>query len=661
MINLCFFKLSFLNISRLHKKVISIFIDVLLLSCAFWGAFWVRLDNATPISSTLHWQVMLLLLSISIVFFIRLGLYRAVLRFVGFKVLWTVVLGALFSTATLLFLTFFFGAFLPRTVLIIYFSFTVLLVGGIRLFFKILVNNRSQQRIPVLIYGAGASGRQLQLALNQGQEFIPVAFIDDDPALQKMVIQGVSVHSPDDIFDLVDRCHAKKILLAMPSVSRTVRQQVIKRLDHLPCEVLSIPGMADLVSGVAHIDELKEVTIEDLLGRDPVDPIPELINANISGRRVMVTGAGGSIGSELCRQIVRCKPSKLVLFELSEYGLYAIDRELREICRQHGLDVKIVPLLGSVQRQHRLQAVMSTFQIQTVYHAAAYKHVPLVEYNVVEGVRNNVFGTLYCAQAAIRAKVETFVLISTDKAVRPTNTMGTTKRLAEMVLQSLAAEQKETRFCMVRFGNVLGSSGSVVPVFRKQIHDGGPITVTHPSIIRYFMTIPEASQLVIQAGAMGQGGDVFVLDMGEPVKIFDLARRMIRLSGLTLRDDDHPEGDIAIKITGLRPGEKLFEELLIGEQVLGTAHPRIMKATEMMLPWIQLRRMLVDLDNACHSFDHEAIRRLLLSMPAGFNPTDGICDLVWKAKGGSQNVYDSAISDNGKIHFLNSETTASHH
>jgi len=391
-----------------------------------------------------------------------------------------------------------------------------------------------------------------------------------------------------------------------------------------------------------------------LLGRDAVAPIPELINANISGKRVMVTGAGGSIGSELCRQIIRCKPAKLVLFELSEYGLYAIDKELQEISQQEGLQVEIEPLLGSVQRQHRLQAVMSTFQIQTVYHAAAYKHVPLVEYNVVEGVRNNVFGTLYCAQAAIRAKVETFVLISTDKAVRPTNTMGTTKRLAELVLQSLAAEQSQTRFCMVRFGNVLGSSGSVVPLFRKQIRDGGPLTLTHPDIIRYFMTIPEASQLVIQAGAMGLGGDVFVLDMGEPVKIIDLAHRMIRLSGLKLKSDKFPAGDIEVKITGLRPGEKLFEELLIGEQVEGTAHPRIMKASELMIPWAQLRSFLAALDDACFRFDHEQIRHLLLSMPTGFNPTDEICDLVWKAKMMLHNDPHLVVVD--EIDFLDSET-----
>ncbi|BBR38838.1 PII uridylyl-transferase [Aeromonas veronii] len=645
----------FLGIPRLYKRVISVFADVILLSAAYWAAYWVRLEAQLPFASSIHWQVLALLLPMTIVVFMRLGLYRAVLRYVGFKVLWTVSIGAFFSAVSLVMLAFFMDAVLPRTVSVIYFTFVVLLIGGVRLFFRAMVHRCKQQRDPVLIYGAGSSGRQLQLALNQGQEYFPVAFVDDNPALVKMVINGINVYSPDFIAELIERFGITKILLAMPSASRGRRQAVLQQLEQYPCEVLSIPGMADLVGGKAHIDELKEVSIEDLLGRDPVDPIPDLINANITGKRVMVTGAGGSIGSELCRQIVRGKPSMIVLFELSEYGLYAIDKELNELCKCEGLQVEIVPLLGSVQRQNRLQIVMNSFKIQTVYHAAAYKHVPMVEYNVVEGVRNNVFGSLYCAQAAIRAGVETFVLISTDKAVRPTNTMGTTKRLAELVLQALAAEQSTTRFCMVRFGNVLGSSGSVVPVFRKQIRCGGPLTVTHPDIIRYFMTIPEASQLVIQAGAMGLGGDVFVLDMGEPVKIIDLAHRMIRLSGLTLRDKGNPNGDIEIKITGLRPGEKLFEELLIGEQVLGTAHPRIMKATEAMLPWVALRSMLVELDNACHNFDHEAIRRLLLSMPAGFNPTDEICDLVWKTQASMLAEVNSSITAYNEIHFFNSE------
>lgn len=622
----------FLGLSRTVKRAVSVMVDVLLISIAFWGGYWVRLDMAMPIKSLLHWELLAILIPITILVFVKLGLYRSVLRYLGFKVLWTVSLGIFVSSMSLVLFSFFLAVSLPRTVPVIYFSFAVLLVGGVRLFFRALINVTKGERVPVLIFGAGSSGRQLQLALNQGQEFFPVAFIDDAINLRKALIQGINVYGPDMIGELIEQFQVKKILLAIPSASRAIRQAVIQRLELYPCEVLSIPGMADLVAGKSQISELNEVSIDDLLGRDQVDPIPELLNANITDKHVMVTGAGGSIGSELCRQIVRCKPKRLVLFELSEYGLYSIDKELNEICRLENLKVDIVPLLGSVQRQNRLKAVMSSFKIHTVYHAAAYKHVPLVEFNVVEGVRNNVFGTLYCAQAAIESNVETFVLISTDKAVRPTNTMGATKRLAELVLQALAVKQSKTRFCMVRFGNVLGSSGSVVPLFRKQIRHGGPLTLTHPEIIRYFMTIPEASQLVIQAGAMGSGGDVFVLDMGQPVKIIDLARRMVRLSGLEVRDEKNPAGDIEIKITGLRPGEKLFEELLIGDAVSGTVHPRIMTAKEVMLPWDDLRHLLVELDVACHEFNHERIRQILLSAPVAFTPTDGICDLVWQVK-----------------------------
>jgi FlaA1/EpsC-like NDP-sugar epimerase len=390
--------------------------------------------------------------------------------------------------------------------------------------------------------------------------------------------------------------------------------------------------MADLVNGTKLYTDIKEVEIDDLLGRDAVNPREDLLSANIKDKVVMVTGAGGSIGSELCRQILKQAPKKLILFELSEFALYAIDRELNVIAKELGLAVRILPMMGTVQRENRVQAIMESFGVQTVYHAAAYKHVPLVEHNVVEGVRNNVFGTLYTARAAIAAKVETFVLISTDKAVRPTNVMGTTKRMAELVLQALSRKKHQTRFCMVRFGNVLGSSGSVVPLFRTQIANGGPVTVTHPEITRFFMTIPEASQLVIQAGAMGKGGDVFVLDMGKSVKIVDLAKKMISLSGYEVRSDKTPEGDIAIEFTGLRPGEKLYEELLIGDDVTGTEHERIMTANELFLTWDEYSVILDRLDIACHEFNHEAIRDILLKTPTGFAPTDGICDLVYQQK-----------------------------
>ncbi|WP_440892163.1 nucleoside-diphosphate sugar epimerase/dehydratase [Aeromonas dhakensis] len=620
------------SLSRARKRAVSVAVDMVLISMTYWGAYWIRLEHGWPINSPHHWALLGAVIIVSISVFVRLGLYRAVLRYVSFRVLWTILLGAFLSTCFFVISAFYFDIFLPRTVSVIYLSFLVLLVGGVRLFFRALLNTTRLARTQVLIYGAGSSGRQLQMALLQGNEFYPVAFVDDDPAKHGCVIQGCTVYNSVQLPTLIDHHAVQKILLAMPSSTRARRQEVINALEPLSCEVLSIPGMADLVNGSARIDQLNEVSIDDLLGRDPVEPVTTLMEANITGKAVMVTGAGGSIGSELCRQILRCRPSTLVLFELSEYALYVLHKNLREQCQREGIETDLVPLLGSVQRQHRLKTVMQSFKIQTVYHTAAYKHVPLVEFNIIEGVRNNVFGTLYAAQAAIEAGVETFVLISTDKAVRPTNTMGASKRMAELILQALTREKHQTRFCMVRFGNVLGSSGSVVPLFRQQIDKGGPITLTHPDIIRYFMTIPEAAQLVIQAGAMGEGGDVFVLDMGQPVRIMELAKRMIRLSGLTLRDELRPDGDIAIEVTGLRPGEKLYEELLIGDDARGTEHSRIMVAQETWLPWLRLRPLLASLDDACHRFDHRQVRDILMNAPAAFEPTDGICDLVWLAR-----------------------------
>ncbi|WOX51150.1 nucleoside-diphosphate sugar epimerase/dehydratase [Aeromonas sp. CD] len=620
------------SLSRTSKRAVSVTVDMILITMTYWGAYWIRLEHSWPIDSPHHWALLGAIIIVSIGLFVRLGLYRAVLRYVSFRVLWTILLGAFLSTCFFVISAFYFDIFLPRTVSVIYLSFLVLLVGGVRLFFRALLNTTRLARTQVLIYGAGSSGRQLQVALLQGNEFYPVAFVDDDPGKQGCVIQGCTVYHSAQLPTLIELHGVQKILLAIPSSTRARRQEVIKALEPLSCEVLSIPGMADLVNGSARIDQLNEVSIDDLLGRDPVEPVIRLMEANITGKAVMVTGAGGSIGSELCRQILRCHPSQLVLFELSEYALYDLHKNLSEQCQREGIATELIPLLGSVQRQHRLKTVMQSFRIQTVYHAAAYKHVPLVEFNIIEGVRNNVFGTLYAAQAAIEAGVETFVLISTDKAVRPTNTMGASKRMAELVLQALTREKHQTRFCMVRFGNVLGSSGSVVPLFRQQIDKGGPITLTHPDIIRYFMTIPEAAQLVIQAGAMGEGGDVFVLDMGQPVRIMELAKRMIRLSGLTLRDELRPDGDIAIEVTGLRPGEKLYEELLIGDDARGTEHSRIMVAQETWLPWFRLRPLLASLDDACHRFDHQQVRDILMNAPAAFEPTDGICDLVWLAK-----------------------------
>ena len=627
---------SILSASRPKKRLITLFIDSLFIISAFWLALIVRLDSLSPLYNEKNWLLLGLLIPASLFTFVNLGLYRAVLRYMNSQAVWAIVFGTIITTVLLVLLAFFTSVNIPRTMPLIFAWLCLLTVGGSRVFVRALIGKiTTQNKEPVIIYGAGSAGRQLATALSSGPEYFVSAFIDDDITKHGSIIQGIPVGPFNEIYRLIEKGKASKVLLAMPSSSRARRKEILARLEPLTIKVLSIPGMADVVEGKVKLSEFKEVGIEDLLGRDPVPPKPELMAANIEEKVVMVTGAGGSIGSELCRQIIKLKPSRLVLFELSELGLYSIDKELGEYIANNMLSIELIPIMGSVQHINRLETVMITFGVQTVYHAAAYKHVPLVEHNVVEGVRNNVFGTYYAAKAAVNAKVDTFVLISTDKAVRPTNVMGTTKRLAELVLQGLAQEQGKkhnTRFCMVRFGNVLGSSGSVVPLFRRQIKEGGPITLTHPDITRYFMTIPEAAQLVIQAGAMGKGGDVFVLDMGDSLKIKDLATKMIRLSGLEVITEHTPHGDIEIKCTGLRPGEKLYEELLIGDNVAQTSHERIMTAKEVMLPLTELNELLDLLDKACHNFEHEKIRQLLLDAPTGFNPTDGICDLVWSAK-----------------------------
>ncbi|MFQ6370362.1 polysaccharide biosynthesis protein [Shewanella sp. YIC-542] len=638
------------RIKRTNKRIISVFIDALFLSFSFGMSLFILGDDISLLANPQHWMLLGVVLPLSILAFVKLGLYRAVLRYMGFQVLAAIVVGVFFSTGILVLLSYVIDSQLPRAVPVVYAAFSLVLVGGSRELLRSMVGTGIKKvGEPVIIYGAGVSGRQTAMALAQSREYHVVAFVDDDSSLHGSAIQGLYVHSPASLSMLLKQKGATKVLLALPSASRARRQAILHSLEPLPVKVLTLPAMADLVSGNKLFSDIKEVEIEDLLGRDAVSPNPELMQANITGKIVMVTGAGGSIGSELCRQILRLFPKKLVLFELSEYGLYAIERELILMKKELEIEVDIYPMLGSVQRQNRVQAVMDAFKVQTVYHAAAYKHVPLVEYNVVEGVRNNIFGTLFTAQAAIATGVETFVLISTDKAVRPTNTMGTTKRMAELVLQALTRTNTTTRFCMVRFGNVLGSSGSVVPLFRNQIANGGPVTVTHPEITRFFMTIPEASQLVIQAGAMGKGGDVFVLDMGKSVKIIDLARKMIRLSGLDIKDENNPDGDIEIQFSGLRPGEKLYEELLIGDNVEGTSHERIMTAREISLTWEKLKPILDKLDVACHDFDHQTIRDLLLAAPTGFNPTDDICDLVWrnKQKNEKPSLVSKVVSING--------------
>ena len=618
--------------NRTTKRFISVFVDTSIIISAFWFSLLLRLESFSVFSETKYWLACIILVPCSLVIFVRMGLYRAILRFLSTTATWSITMAVTFSTAVLVITNFFLTVDLPKTVPVIYFALALSLIGGSRLLLRLAVSGIEKRiKIPVMIYGAGSAGRQLAVGLKSGPEFHPCVFIDDDEDKIGSVIQDIPVIPVSEARRVIKAKKISKILLALPSISRAERKLILQNLENLQVEVQTIPGIKDVIEGNASSDEIRDVDVEDLLGREPVAPEADLMASNIFEQVVMVTGAGGSIGSELCRQILKQRPKKLVLYELSEFALYAIHQELEKFNTEKQLDIEICPLIGSVQRVNRLENVMDAFNVDTVYHAAAYKHVPLVENNIVEGVRNNIFGTMYAARAAIKAGVPNFVLVSTDKAVRPTNVMGATKRMAELVLQALSKNQTKTRFTMVRFGNVLGSSGSVVPLFRRQIKEGGPVTLTHKDITRYFMTIPEAAQLVIQAGAMGKGGDVFVLDMGEPVKIRDLAVKIIRLSGLEVKDESNPHGDIEIACTGLRPGEKLYEELLIGDDVRKTNHERIMTAQEIMLPWEKLNHIIEQLDSACHNFEHAKIREILMSAPTGYHPNDPIVDLVHDA------------------------------
>jgi len=621
-----------LQLPRPIKRLISLAADALAILLALTSAHALAIYPTLPEPSWQWTGVYAALTFSSALVFLKLGLYRAVVRYLSFRALLMVSLGVLASTVLLVLLTRWLSLYMPLQSVVNYGLIAMLLIGGSRLTMRgIFHRSTKHHKIPVLIYGAGSAGRQLAHALMSGSDFHPAVFVDDDATLHRSSIVGIPVVSADVISAALKKHQVQRILLALPSLSRAARKQIIDSLEPYNVRVQTVPGMADMVNGELSIDALQDVHIEDLLGRDPVPADSELMAQHIRGKMVLVTGAGGSIGSELCRQIIKQQPAGLVLYELSEFGLYSIEEELHALNKCLGLNVPIYPMIGTVQRRNRIEAVMRAFKVQTVYHAAAYKHVPLVEFNMVEGVRNNVFGTWHTAEAAISAGVEQFVLISTDKAVRPTNVMGTTKRLSELVLQALASRPEvTTRFAMVRFGNVLGSSGSVVPLFKRQIEAGGPVTVTRPEITRYFMTIPEAAQLVIQAGTMGSSGDVFVLDMGEPVRIIDLARKMIHLSGLEVREDTNPHGDIEIVYSGLRPGEKLYEELLIGNNVVGCSHPRIMRAMEDCWDWQRMSALLDQLDDACQNFRIEALRELLLAAPTGYAPTEPeVNDLLW--------------------------------
>ncbi|EWH01137.1 polysaccharide biosynthesis protein [Halomonas sp. BC04] len=541
------------RLPRRYKRIILLLTDVALLSASLLVAIMVKQDSWLLHFEPVVWQVLLVTLTLSLLLFIRLGFYRAVIRYMSPRALQTILFGVTASALIMGTTGYLIGLAAPLTLTVIYGMMALLSVGGIRFFLRSLYQRSLvRDKARVAIYGAGACGSRLIASLRQSSEFAPFAFVDDWRGMQGTYFEGLKVHAPSELPKLIADYGIERILLAIPSTTHTRRREILRSLESHGLPVQIVPSMDDVVNGHAHLDDIRDVSLEDLLGRDPVPPCPELLNANIRDKVVLVTGAGGSIGSELCRQILALKPRKLLLMDVCEHSLYRIEQELLHI-QAGGVTTRIKPLLGSVQHQQRLETLLHTFHVQTIYHTAAYKHVPMVEYNVLEGVRNNIFGTLATAQAAIAARVETFVLISTDKAVRPTNIMGTTKRLAELICQALSMNQRDTRFCMVRFGNVLGSSGSVVPLFRRQIASGGPLTVTHPDITRYFMTIPEAAQLVLQAGAMGQGGDVFVLDMGSPVKIAELAREMVRLSGLEVKDDDNPDGDIEIHFTGCAP------------------------------------------------------------------------------------------------------------
>jgi len=648
-----------LGLPRRQKLLLQVLADVILVWAALWLAFVVRLgieDMADPLAD--HLWLFLCAPVVAIPLFIRFGMYRAVMRYFGNDALIAIIKAVSLSALILGFVVYWYSNHqnvVPRSIIFNYWWLSMVMVGGLRLAMRqyfmgdwfaatqhVPFTSRDNGLPKVAVYGAGAAGNQLVAALRMGKVMRPVAFIDDDASIADRVISGLQVYKSLHIQRMIDATGAQEVLLAIPSATRGRRREILGYLEGFPLHVRSIPGFMDLASGRVKVDDIQEVDIADLLGRDAVPAQEALLERCILGQSVLVTGAGGSIGSELCRQIVGLAPRTLILLEHSEFNLYSILSELEQRVSRESLSVRLLPILGSVRNQVQLFEIMKAWRVDTVYHAAAYKHVPMVEHNIAEGVLNNVIGTLNTAQAALRAGVANFVLISTDKAVRPTNVMGSTKRLAEMTLQALSREVapvlfgdggnvsqvNKTRFTMVRFGNVLGSSGSVIPLFHKQIKSGGPITVTHPNITRYFMTIPEAAQLVIQAGSMGQGGDVFVLDMGEPVKIVELAEKMIHLSGLSIRSERNPHGDIFIEFSGLRPGEKLYEELLIGANVVATQHPMIMSANEDFVAWDELKEKLTELLAAVSSDDYDRVRQLLRETVSGYAPEGEIVDWI---------------------------------
>ena len=610
------------NLTRKQKQIIMILSDIAILIFSIWFSFVLRLGDLWSDRIDSNLWVFIVIPIISIPFFIQFGLYKSVLKFMGTKVIVSAFQAISVTSLVLGFLMMIFREIdLPRTVVLIFWFVSSISIILVRFMFKGFLyswDNFVNDRKPTIIYGAGSAGAQLVESLRKNHEYAPIAFIDDDTTKHGTFINFTPIHPFSELRVLILRRRVRVILLAIPSLSEPLKRDLLKKLSKYPVEVKILPSLSEIVSGKVSIDNIRHVQVGDILGRTPMKPKPSLLKKNITNKNVLITGAGGSIGSELSRQIIKQKPKKIVLIDHSEFNLYNIDLELTSITSKN---CEIIPVLADVTNSTLISNIVEKHNIQTIYHAAAYKHVPMVEKNVVEGVFNNVIGTYNVAMAAKTFEVENMVLISTDKAVRPTNVMGASKRLSELVLQALDSQKTKTCFSIVRFGNVLDSAGSVVPLFRKQIKQGGPVTVTHSKITRYFMSIPEAVQLVIQAGAMAKGGDVFVLDMGEPVKILDLAYRMINLSGLSPITNENPEGDVKIKFTGLRPGEKLYEELLIGKNVVQSEHPQIMQANENFIQWNELQQAVDSINKAHESLDSDLIRQILLKKVEGYHPS----------------------------------------
>lgn len=616
------------SLPRGSKVFLQVGVDALLIIFSFVTAMTLRLDSLTFVSDPAIWSTAAVTVPVSLFAFGVLGLYSTLVRFITGTILFSIAKGVIASAAALFLTGEILDAGVPRSVPLIYTIMLFLAVGAVRFaarhFFR---QSLVTKKTPAIIYGAGEAGLQLLNSLYHGRDYQPVAFVDDDPLLHGLSLGGLTVHSPHKTQNLALKTGVRIVLLAIPSLTRTRRHEIIRELQSFGLEIKTIPGIDDIISGRAKVSELRQVEPEDLLGRDPVAPDQDLLRRNITAKVVMVSGAGGSIGSELCRQILALQPTVLVLYEISEFALYTIDNELQEIAKQTNSNARIVAVLGSVQDAVRVGETISRYKVKTIYHAAAYKHVPLLENNVIESIKNNVFGTLTLSSAAKAHGVESFILISTDKAVRPTNVMGATKRIAELICQAHALEQTTTIFSMVRFGNVLGSSGSVIPRFKMQIESGGPVTVTHRDVTRYFMTIPEASQLVIQAGSMATGGDVFILEMGKAVNILDLALEMIRLHGLIPYVSDNggqdtpANGYMPVIITGLRKGEKLYEELLIGNSPTQTAHPRIMSAKELHMSLSEIKPFLSRMEAAVNMLDSSGVKTVLEQMPIDYSPT----------------------------------------